>query len=156
MKNIDVLFMVNSGTLNITNHELDPKSAYKIVKFRNALNKALDKITETERALLKDADIENVYSFNKDLEDLSTNKNRTSEEDTKLKEMEEKNQKYNALRFEMLNEDVVLDGVLPISYEDWHALRKENRPKDEKQVDPLNNYIENLLENILWKAPEEE
>lgn len=156
MKNIDVLFMVNSGTLNITNYELDPKSAYKVVKFRNALNKALDKITETERALLKDAGIENVYSFNKDLEDLSTNKNRTFEEDTKLKEMEEKNQKYNALRFEMLNEEISLDDVLPMSYEDWHTLRKENRPKDENQLDPLNNHIEYLLENILWKAPDEE
>ena len=56
----------------------------------------------------------------------------------------------------MLNADVELEDVKAISYDDWHKLRKENRPKDEKDTDPLNNYIESILENVLWKAPEEE
>ena len=156
MKNIDVLFMVNSGTLGITNHELDPKSAYKIVKFRNALDKALGKIQELEKSMLKDCDIDDVQAINKESEELRKNNNRTPEENQKLAELEEKISKYNSLHAEMLNEDTNLEGVLAIPYEDWHTLRKENRPKDEKQTDPLNNYIENILENILWTAPKDE
>lgn len=156
MKNIDVLFMVNSGVLGITNYELGPKSAYKVVKFRNALQKALDNIQELEKSLLKDAGIEDVQVFNKELSELTSNDNKTSEEEVKLKELEEKNKKYNELRSEMLNEEVTLDGVLTMSYEDWHTLRKENRPKDDKQPDPLNNYIETILENVLWTAPVDE
>lgn len=49
----------------------------------------------------------------------------------------------------MLNTDVELEGVKTISFEDWHTLRKENRPKDEKAIDPLNNYVESILENVL-------
>lgn len=156
MKNIDVYFMVNSGTLNITNHELDPKSAYKIVKFRNALQKALDKIQELEKSMLKDCDIEDPQALNKEMDELRKNNNRTPEENKKLAELEEKTAKYNGLRTEMLEEDVNLDGVLTISYNDWHTLRKENRPKDEKHPDPLNNYIESILENVLWTAPTDE
>jgi len=156
MKNIDVLFMVNSGVLGITNYELGPKSAYKVVKFRNALQKALDNIQELEKSLLKDAGIEDVQVFNKELSELTSNDNKTSEEEVKLKELEEKNKKYNELRSEMLNEEVTLDGVLTMPYEDWHTLRKENRPKDDKQSEPLNNYTEKLLENVLWTAPVDE
>lgn len=156
MKNIDVLFMVNSGTLNITNHELDPKSAYKIVKFRNALDKALEKIQDLEKSMLKDCDIEDAQIINKEQEDLRKNNNRTPEEDAKLAEIDAKISKYNGLHAEMLQEDVTLEGVLTIPYEDWHALRKENRPSDNKQPDPLNNYIENILENVLWTAPKDE
>ena len=156
MKNIDVLFMVNSGVLGITNYELSPKSAYKVLKFRNALQKALDNIQETEKSLLKDAEIENVEAFNKELSELSSKENKTPEENAKLKELESKNKRYGELRSEMLQSDVVLKDVLTIPYEDWHALRKENRPRDDKHPDPLNNYIENILENILWTAPKDE
>lgn len=149
MKNIDVYFMVNSGTLNITNHELDPKSAYKIVKFRNALNKALDKIQELEKSMLKDCDIEDAQALNKEMEELRKNNNGTPEENKKLAELEEKTVKYNKLRSEMLEEEVNLDGVKTISYEDWHTLRKENKPKKDGDTDPLNNYIESVLENVL-------
>lgn len=55
----------------------------------------------------------------------------------------------------MLNEDVDVSNIKTISYDDWHALRKENRSKDDNGQDPLNNYIESILENVLWKAPED-
>ena len=57
---------------------------------------------------------------------------------------------------EMLKEEVTLDGVKTMPYEQWHLLRKENMPKEEGKQNPINNFVEDLLMNVLWKAPEEE
>ena len=56
----------------------------------------------------------------------------------------------------MLKEEVTLDGVKTMPYEQWHLLRKENMPKEEGKQNPINNFVEDLLMNVLWKAPEEE
>lgn len=149
MKNIDVLFMINSGMLDITNNDLGTKSAYKIVKFRSALSKAFMKIQELEKSILLDCGIKNAKDFDEEYKRLKAIEVKTQEENFKFEEMSAKYQKYNKTRAAMLDDDIVLENVTPIPYEDWHLLRKENRPKKDGDVEPLNNYIESVLENIL-------
>lgn len=156
MKNLDILIMINSGVNNITNYDLSAANAYKVMKFRNVVVKKYDEIQEKERQILSDVGIGDPQAFDDRYKTLREAETRTDEENAELSEL---NEKYNAwikARTNMLNADVELDGVKTISYDDWHILRKENRPKDEKEPDPLNNYVESILENVLWKAPEEE
>jgi len=155
MKNLDILIMINSGVNNITNYDLSAANAYKVMKFRNILVKKYEEIQEKERQILNDAGIDDPQAFDDRYKTLNETENRTDEQNAELADL---NSKYNAwikARTDMLNTDVELEGVKTISFEDWHALRKENRPKDEKAADPLNNYVESILENVLWKAPEE-
>lgn len=155
MKNLDILIMINSGINNITNYDLSAANAYKVMKFRNILVKKYEEIQEKERQILNDANIDDPQAFDERYKTLNETENRTDEQNAELADL---NSKYNAwikARTDMLNTDVELEGVKTISFEDWHALRKENRPKDEKATDPLNNYVESILENVLWKAPEE-
>lgn len=155
MKNLDILIMINSGINNITNYDLSATNAYKVMKFRNILVKKYEEIQEKERQILNDACIDDPQAFDERYKTLNETENRTDEQNAELADL---NSKYNAwikARTDMLNTDVELEGVKTISFEDWHALRKENRPKDEKATDPLNNYVESILENVLWKAPEE-
>lgn len=155
MKNLEIIIMVNSGILNITNHELPASSAYKIVKFRNVLQKAFDNIQELEKSLLKDNGIEDPQKFDEDRKKLHELSNPTEDERKELEELDKKYDSYNKARSEMLQDESRLEGIKTISYEDWHTLRKENRPKKDGDIDPLNNYVESVLENVLWKAPEE-
>jgi len=156
MKNLDILVMINSGISNITNYDLSAANAYKVMKFRNLVTKKFDEIQEQEKKLLADAGIDDPQGFDARFKELREKENRTEEEN---KEFAEYTDKYNAwvkARTDMLNSDVELEGVKTISFEDWHNLRKENRPSDANKVDPLNNYVESILENVLWKAPEDE
>ena len=156
MKNLDILIMINSGVNNITSYDLSAANAYKVMKFRNVVVKKYDEIQEKERQILSDVGISDPQAFDDHYKVLRETETRTDEENSELSKM---NEMYNAwikARTDMLNADIELDGVKTISYDDWHNLRKENRPKNEKDVDPLNNYVESILENVLWKAPEEE
>lgn len=155
MKNLDILIMINSGVNNITNYDLSAASAYKVMKFRNIVVKKYDEIQEKEKQILSDAGITDPQAFDIRYKTLREAETRTDEENAELKELDEKYNTWIKARTDMLNADIELEGIKTISYEDWHLLRKENRPKDDKTVDPLNNYIESILENVLWKAPEE-
>lgn len=156
MKNLDILIMINSGVNNITSYDLSAANAYKVMKFRNVIVKKYDEIQEKEKQILSDVGIVDPQTFDDRYKVLREAETRTDEENSELSKM---NEIYNAwikARTDMLNENVELDGVKTISYDDWHNLRKENRPKNEKDVNPLNNYVESILENVLWKVPEEE
>ena len=156
MKNYDVIGMVQNGTLGITGFDLDAADSYKVVKFRTALQKAFKKIQELEEDTLKSLGITDPSSVDNRVKELSAKDSLSEEEKKELEDLQSKIKKFNETRAEMLNEEAVLENVKTMPYEQWHKLRKENRPKDESTPDPLNNYTESLLENILWKAPEEE
>lgn len=155
MKKQTLIVLANAGIQSITNHTLDAAQAYKVVKFRKSFNAALDAIAEDEKALLKEAGIEDAPSFNKELEDLRK-ADRTPEQEEKFKEMTEKVARYNELHAEMLQEEVTLD-CKAMPYEDWHKLQGENAEKEMngRKVDLLPAYVEDALEGVLWEAPEE-
>lgn len=156
MKNLDILVMINSGIGNITNYELSAANAYKVMKFRNIVSKKYDEIQDLEKKILTDVGIDDPQNFDIRFKQLREKEDLTEEERNELTELTNKYNSWIKARTDMLNTDVELEGVKTISFEDWHNLRKENRPTDENKVNPLNNYVESILENVLWKAPEEE
>ena len=70
--------------------------------------------------------------------------------------MEGKLKRFNELRAEMLKEEVELD-CKRMPYEAWHQLRNENKEVDinGRKVDLIPNWIEDILEGVLWEAPAE-
>lgn len=153
MKKQTLIVLANAGIQSITNHTLDAAQAYKVVKFRKSFNAAIDAIAEDEKALLKEAGIEDAPSFNKELDELRK-ANRTPEQEDKYKEMTEKVKRYNELHAEMLQEDVTLD-CKALPYAEWHKLQNENKEFGPQKLDVLSGHVEEDLEGILWVAPEE-
>lgn len=147
MKNYDVINLVHAGILGITSNDLDSGQAYKVLKFKKAVNKAYEAIGEAEKAVLAEAGIKDGESFEKELIELR----KTKENPDKLSKMEKKNQRFVELRKKVFEEDVTLEGTKTLSYEDFHTLQKENKSMENK---PL-NIFEELLEGILWVAPDE-
>ena len=157
MKKIDILNLLNLGFGQVTNHNLPVEHAYKVVKMRKALSNAFESIQKDEEAIRKDAGIENPEEFDKELKTLRETEKRTPEQETKLKEMNEKLNRFLALRSEMLNEEITLEGVKAMPYDAWHELQKENAEKEfnGKKLDLLSGYVEDTLEGVLWEAPKE-
>lgn len=153
MKILDIIIICNSGIQNITCDTLPASSRYKILKLKNVLSKAFEKIQSLEKNLLEASGIQDMQSFESEIKELREKKSRTIEEDEKYKEMSDKMDDYLKVRTEMLNDTMALDDIRTISYEDWHNLRKENRPKDDKEI--LSNYIEDVLKGVFWEEPDE-
>ncbi len=156
MKKSDIIILSNFGVGLITNHNIPVEHAYKVVKFRKALTSALESIGKDEEALRKDTGIEDAKAFDDELKNLREKISRTDEEQARLDEMEAQLKRFVELRNEMLNEDVDLN-IKTMPYEAWHALQKENceREINGKKADILSGYVEDLLEGVLWEAPEE-
>ena len=153
MKKQTLIVLANAGIQSMTNHSLDTAQAYKVVKFRKAFNAALDAIAEDQKALLKEAGIEDSVAFNQEMDELRK-ANRTPEQDAKLKEMEAKVKRYNEMNLELLKEEVTLD-CKALPYEEWHKLQNENKEVGDKKVDLLSGYVEDVLEGVLWVAPDD-
>lgn len=154
MKKQTLIVLANAGIQSMTNHSLDTAQAYKVVKFRKAFNAALDAIAEDQKALLKEAGIEDSVAFNQEMDELRK-ANRTPEQEAKLKEMEAKVKRYNEMNLELLKEEVTLD-CKALPYEEWHKLQNENKEVGDKKIDLLAGWVEDMLEGCLWTAPEEE
>ena len=154
MKKQTLIVLANAGIQSITNHTLDAAQAYKVVKFRKAFNAALDAIAEDQKALLKEAGIEDSVAFNQEMDELRK-ANRTPEQEAKLKEMEAKVKRYNEMNLELLKEEVTLD-CKAMPYEDWRKLQNENKEIGERKLDLLSGWVEDMLEGCLWVAPKEE
>ena len=157
MKKIDILNLLNLGFGQVTNHNLPVEHAYKVVKMRKALSNAFESIQKDEEAIRKDAGIENPEEVDKELKTRRETEKRTPEQETKRKEMNEKLNRFLALRSEMLNEEITLEGVKAMPYDAWHELQKENAEKEfnGKKLDLLSGYVEDTLEGVLWEAPKE-
>ena len=150
MKKIEIISLANADVQVITNHDLSPEHAYKVVKFRKALASAYEAIGKDEEAIRKDAGIEDPQTFDKELKEL-----RESKTDPKrLAEMEALLKRFLELRAQMLNEDVVLD-CKALPYAEWHKLQCENRAVGDEKRDLLSGWVEDVLEGCLWKAPED-
>lgn len=147
MKHIDILNLTNAGVLAITANDLDAAHAYKVLKFKKAVKKAFESIMESEREILKEAGIEDAAAFDKERKELiesGSNKERLDELDKQLSRVIE-------LRGNLYKEEVELD-CKTIPFEQFHLLQRENKDLANK---PLNAF-EDLLEGVLWEAPNEE
>lgn len=151
MNKADIINLVNAGVPGITNLTLDGKHAYKVLKFRRALLAVHGQLRDEFSAIFKEAGIEDPQAFDKERNELHAISPRTPDEEKRMAELDAIFARYKELEGEMLKEEVKLDCV-PMPYEDFHALQKEN----EKICPALaHGYIEDVLEGVLWTAPEE-
>lgn len=146
MKTIDIITLANAGILSITANDLDAAHAYKVLKFKKAVKKAFESIMESEREILKEAGIEDAVAFDKERKELIE----SGSNHKRLEEMNKQLSRVLELRSNLYKEDVELD-CKTIPFEQFHALQQENKDLERK---PLNAF-EDLLEGVLWDAPEE-
>lgn len=150
MKILDIIVAVNSGFTKITCNDLSASSKYKVLKFKTILNKAFEYIQSLEKSLLEACDIQDIQDIDSKIKKFEANKNRTEEENEEYKNLSNKMDSYLKIRTEMLQDDLTLNDISTISYEDWYTLRKENRDKDY-----ISNYIEDALKGVFWVEPDE-
>lgn len=148
MKNADIVALMNGGIQNITSVTLPASQAYKVYKFKRAIETAYNAIVDSHKGILKQVGIEDLQEFQKRHKELSDIKERTSEEQTELDSLVKKDKDAGKLVQELYEDATNLD-VKALPYEDWHNLQAEN--KDVK----LLTYLEPMLEGVLWTAPEE-
>ena len=154
MKNQDIITLVNGGILAITAHDIPAAHAYKVVKFKQAVRSAFGAIQEAEREMFKEAGISDIAAFN---ERLKTLRETLSDGGDELKDMESQLERLNALQNELRGEEAKLDGVKGMPYDVWHLLQNENKAVrfGDDTRDVLSGWTEDVLENILWFAPED-
>ena len=148
MKNADIVTLVNGGIQNITALTLPSSQAYKVYKFKRAIDAAYNAIVDSHKDILKQAGIEDLQEFQKRYKELSDIKERTSEEQAELDSLVKKDENAGKLVQELYRDTTNLD-VKAMPYEDWHNLQAEN--KDIKIL----THLEHTLEGVLWLAPEE-
>lgn len=147
MKNHNIISLTNAGILSISANNLEAVFAYKVIKFKKAVKKALDAIMSAENDILKEVNIEDVVAFNKERADLR----KSGADKKRLAELDKTYERFIKLQENLYNEEVVLEGVTPLSFEQFHELQKENKELPNK---PL-NVFEEILEGVLWEAPNE-
>lgn len=166
IKNSLILALNNNGISNTTNHDVPVKDAYKAFKFRSAIEKAAKDLDEKRDGLVKEAGIEDAVKFDERKKELSSIASPTEEQAQELAGMNEKFDKFQELWKELMDDETEVEGVKLMSFESFHALAKENRqtrlqvPAGEKKtatvfVDFYQMFMGDL-ENILWKAPDED
>lgn len=148
MKNADIVALVNGGIQNITSVTLPASQAYKVYKFKRAIEAAYNAIVDSQKGILKQVGIEDLQEFQKRYKELSDIKDRTSDEQAEFESLVKKDKDAGKLVQELYEDTTNLD-VKALPYEDWHNLQSEN--KDVK----LLTYLEPMLEGVLWTAPDE-
>lgn len=154
----EVIVLINGGILKVSSHDLDNAQAYKVFKLKKALKDLQSSIAKEEEELFKEVGIEDTRSFFTKVEEIKAKENRDEADIAALKESNEKIEKFNSLRANMIREEVSLDGVKPIPYDDWRKLQKENKSIEVngKNVDVLSGMNELILANVFWLEPKEE
>lgn len=158
MKNFEMLTMINGGILNLTAYELDVAHAYKLVKFKNQMKAAQAKYTESYNSLVTEVGIEDGNTFDARMRELSKKEKLTKAEIEELDGMNAKLTRLTAMRNALDDEEVVLDGVKTMPYEQWFLLQKENKDLNMNFGDTsvaLLTLAEPVLEGVLWAAPED-
>lgn len=148
MKNFEIFNLVNREVLAITANELDAAHAYKVVKFKRAIRKAFEAISEAEKDFLKEAGIEDAQAFDTEREELI----KTNADPQRLAELNAKFERFSELRNKLFNDDAVLGDIKALPFDEFHVLQKENK---DMKFKPL-NVFEDILEGVLWVEPESE
>ena len=146
MKKLDILSMNDAGVFAITANTLDANHAYAVLKFKREGRKAFDSIMDSERAILEEVGITNPPAFDREREQLT----KSQENPTRLEELNNTFNRFSELRKALYEEKIELE-LTPLPYEQFHAIQVENKDLPNK---PL-NVFEDLLEGVLWIAPEE-
>lgn len=146
MRNIDILNLAKADIFSVSANTLEAAHAYKVVKFKGAIRKALISIEEANAEIAKEANIEDVKEFDRELNSLR----QTGRDPGRLATLEEKLSQLDKLRAAMYRDDAKLEGVKTIPYDQFFALQKENKELPHR---PLEAFAD-ILEGVLWEVPE--
>lgn len=154
----EAIVLINGGILEVSSHDLDNAQAYKVFKLKKALRDLQSSIDEEEKELFKEVGIEDTRAFFTKVEEVRSKKEKNEKDLETIKDANLKIEKFNSLRLNMLQEEVSLDGVKPIPYDDWRKLQKENKSVEVngKNVDILSGTNELILADVFWLEPKEE
>lgn len=148
MKNNDIVTLMMCGVAEITSHCLTAEEAYKVYRFRRSLKKASESIFDAEREMLEEAGIKDAAAFNERLKALRASREPIAE----LEEMTAKLDRYEKMRFTLMNEEAPELYAPKLDYAKWKALQDENHTD---KRDPLVGSAEELLEGVMWIEPED-
>lgn len=148
MRNIDILNLAKADIFSVSANTLEAAHAYKVVKFKGAIRKGLVSIEEANAEIAKEAGIDNVAEFDRELNSLR----QTGSDPGRLATLEKKLSQLDKLRAAMYKDDAKLEGVKTIPYDQFFALQKENRELPHR---PLEAFAD-ILEGVLWEVPETE
>lgn len=145
MKKSTILNFVESGLINMTTNTLSTSSAYKVYKLKREIDKWYKDIFDEKLSLISSVFGEN---YEADIDEYNRLygigvANLTGDELTRFEDLNEKNRKSVALINEMGKDEVTLSNIQPISYEDWNALKQENKAS-------IPFVFEMALEGIFW------
>ena len=154
MRNDDVVTMMNAGLMTATSHTLPLGSAYIVTKFKGEMNRLFKAFNEKASQLAAEAGIEDSVAFDKRREELNAKEHRSSAETKELAKMNEQLDRLIGLRTKHLEDEAEIH-IKPMPYKDWREFKEENKAI---KVDgyELFELVEYKLEDILWKAPEDE
>ncbi len=147
MKNQDIVALNTAGILSITANDLEASDAFKVIKFKRAVKKALEDIISIESGALKELGVKDIIAFNNEHVKLQEN---PSSDPKRLEELDAIYERFREIQKPLYNEDAKLEGVEALSFPVFHALQKENRDLPRR---PL-NVFEDVLEGVLWCATE--
>lgn len=168
VKNSLILSLANNGLANTTNHDVAVKDAYKVFRFKDGIMKASNEIEEKRKAIVTEAGIEDASAFDDRRRELASLAEKTEEQKQELAKLDEQYTKYQDLLKELLDDETEIPNLQLISFDSYHSLSSENRqtrvqvPSGEGNKKMTTVYVDifqqfmSELENILWKAPEDE
>ena len=155
--------MANAGIMDATSHTLSAAGAYTLTKFKREVDNLGKEYNSKRDALTSEVGIKDGEAFDKRRDELTNKKKKTPQETKELEQMDKTINRLVDLRNQLDNDEVTLD-LKPMSYEDWHALKQENKElkliyRNQKgeiiAVKELFEVYELAFENILWIAPQD-
>ena len=129
IKNSTIIALARCGALNINSSEISASEAYKVLKFRRAIQKAFAELQEGEKAIVAQCNL-------------------TVTDKGALEGAESDKARFGQMQTTLYADEQEIGEMKPVSYENWHTLQQSNKGL----CDP---YVEDELENILWIAPTE-
>lgn len=172
IKNSLILSLVGSGLEATTAYDIPAADAYKAFRFKDGVIKAGKAVNEKREKLVKEAGIDDPEKFDARLKELREMTEQTQGQVKEFAELNAKFEKFQNLWRELMDDETEVEGIKTMSYENFHALAKENRktivqiPTGEKDKDgnpkygsvPIDifNRFASDLEGILWEAPKDE
>ena len=145
--------LVENGVEALSSTSLSIEHAYKVVQFKTKIKHAYSEFESRRQQAIKEAGIDDGNKFSARFNALVQNNQRTEEEDEEFKGLVEKNNRFNELFNQLLEDDYEIEPkVMP--FDQWHLLQEANKDLKLGKFELL-AYFETTLEGILWKAPEE-
>ena len=151
-----------SGIQNMTCHDVPAAHAYKAVKLKQEVQKAVEALSAEAKKLMDEVGIADMDADSKRLAELKGRRDSLTEQElSEYDILSDKLKRYRELENTLMDEEVEIN-VKTMPYDVWHALQRENAKRSIRvggkvlyDVDLLTE-LENILEGVLWKAPEDE